>query len=43
MHAYQDKFIFQHVSFCNCINFGGMAVLQKGISEPVFYDYLFSL
>ena len=25
MHAYQDKFIFHHFSFCNCINFSGMA------------------
>ena len=27
MHAYQGKFIYQHFLFCNCINFGGMAVM----------------
>ena len=32
MHAYQDKFIFHHFSFCNCINFGGMAVKSENIN-----------
>ena len=26
MHAYQEKFINSHFSFCNCINFGSMVL-----------------
>ena len=28
MHAFQDKFIFHHFSFCDYINFWGMAELH---------------
>ena len=34
MYAFQDKFIFHHFPFRNCINFGGMARQYIKLNKP---------